>query len=48
MMRDVDRLESTMQIYEIDWRIEPLHDVVLGIDAGLAAIHQRLDTEEGF
>jgi hypothetical protein len=29
-------------------RIEPLHDVIVGIDAGLAAIYERLDAEEGF
>ena len=33
---------------EIDWRIEPLRNVIVGIDAGLAAIHKRLDTEEWF
>ena len=33
---------------EIDWRIEPLHDVIVGLDAGLAAIQKRLDTEAGF
>jgi hypothetical protein len=37
-----------MNFREIDWRIEPLHDVIVGIDAGLAAIHERLDAEEGF
>ena len=37
-----------MHIDEIDWRIEPLHDVVVGINAGLAAIHERLNAEEGF
>jgi hypothetical protein len=37
-----------MHLSEIDWRIGPLHDVIVGIDAGLAAIHGRLDTEEGF
>ena len=33
---------------EIDIRIEPLHDVIVGLDAGLAAIRERLDTEEWF
>jgi len=33
---------------EIDYRIEPLHNVIVGLDAGLAAIHKRLDTEEWF
>jgi hypothetical protein len=37
-----------MHVREIDWRIGPLHDVIVGIDAGLAAIHERLDDEEGF
>jgi hypothetical protein len=37
-----------MHIREFDWRIEPLHDVIVGIDAGLAAIHERLNAEEGF
>ncbi len=37
-----------MHLHEIDWRIEPLHDVIVGISAGLVAIHGRLDTEEGF
>jgi hypothetical protein len=36
-----------MHIREIDTRIRPLHDVIVGIDAGLAAIHGRLDCEEG-
>lgn len=29
-------------------RIGPLHDVIVGIDAGLTAIRERLDSEEGF
>jgi hypothetical protein len=37
-----------MHLREIDWRIEPLHDVIVGIDAALAAIQERLDTEGGF
>jgi hypothetical protein len=37
-----------MHLREIDWRIEPLHDVIVGISAGLAAIQKRMDDEEGF
>jgi hypothetical protein len=37
-----------MHFREIDYRIEPLRDVIVGINAGLAAIHKRLDTEEWF
>jgi len=37
-----------MHVNKIDWRIGPLHDVIVGIDAGLAAIHERLDSEDGF
>ncbi len=37
-----------MHFREIDHRMEPLHDVIVGINAGLAAIHKRLDTEEWF
>ncbi len=37
-----------MHVSEIDWRIEPLHDVIVGIDAGLAAIGERLANEDGF
>lgn len=37
-----------MQLREIDWRIGPLRNVIAGIDAGLAAIQERLDTEEWF
>ncbi len=33
---------------EIDYRIEPLRNVIVGIDAGLATIQGRLDTEEWF
>jgi len=33
---------------EIDYRIELLHDVIVGINAGLSAIQERLDTEEWF
>jgi len=31
-----------MNIHAVDWRIESLHDVIVGIDAGLAAIHEHL------
>src|SRR5258705_5341374 len=34
-----------MNIGEIDWRIEPLHDIVVGIDAAIAAVRERLDAE---
>src|SRR5438552_9608696 len=37
-----------MNLREIDWRIEPLDHVIVGIDAGLAAIDERLDTVEWF
>ena len=37
-----------MHLREIDMRIGPLHDVIVGIDAGIAAIGKRLNTEEGF
>jgi len=37
-----------MHFREMDRRIGPLHDVIVGIDAGVAAIHERLDAEEGF
>ena len=37
-----------MHLNEIDWRIGPLHDVIVGIDAGLAAIHERIESEDGF
>ena len=37
-----------MNLQEVDWRIEPLHDVIVGIDAGLAAIYERLETEPWF
>jgi len=36
-----------MNIHEIDWRVESLHDVIVGIEAGLAAIGQRLEEEDG-
>ena len=34
--------------HEIDWRIQPLRNVIVGINAGLAAIQKRLDTEGWF
>ncbi len=37
-----------MHFREIDWRIGPLYDVIVGIDAGLTEIHERMDAEEGF
>jgi hypothetical protein len=37
-----------MHLREMDMRIGPLHDVIVGINAGLAAIHKRLGDEEGF
>ena len=37
-----------MHVSEIDWRIEPLHDVIVGIDSGLAAASERLANEDGF
>ena len=36
-----------MNIHQIDWRVEPLHDVIVGIEAGLATIRQRLEEEDG-
>jgi len=36
-----------MNIHQIDWRVEPLHYVIVGIEAGLAAIGQRLEEEDG-
>jgi hypothetical protein len=37
-----------MNIHEIDWRIDPLYDVIVGIEAGLKTVEQRLEDEEGF
>jgi hypothetical protein len=37
-----------MNIHEFDWRIEPLHDVFVGLQAGLATILGRMETEDGF
>ena len=36
-----------MNIYAIDWRIEPLHDVVVGIETGLTTIRERLEEQNG-
>jgi hypothetical protein len=35
-----------MHVQEIDWRIDPLESVIVGIDHGLAEIRERLDTKE--
>ena len=32
-----------MNIHAVDWRIEPLHDVIVGIEAGLAIVRERLE-----
>ena len=37
-----------MNVHEIDWRIDPLYAVIVGIDAGLASIGARIDREPGF
>ena len=37
-----------MNIHEIDTRIDQLYDVIVGIEAGLKAVGQRLEDEEGF
>jgi len=37
-----------MHLQEIDWRIGPLQDIIVGIGAGLVAIQKRMDAEEGF
>ena len=37
-----------MHLREFDWRIEPLHHVIVGIGAGLAEIRGRMDDEEWF
>src|SRR5262245_8625850 len=37
-----------MNIDEVDWRIEPLHDIIVGIEAGLTTVRERLkDGEDG-
>ncbi len=35
-----------MNLWEVDWRIDPLESVIVGIDHGLAEIREQLDTEE--
>jgi hypothetical protein len=35
-----------MNIHEVDWRIGPLHDIVQGIDAAIAAVRERIDAGE--
>ena len=35
--------EPMPQFYEIDFRIDPLRDVIVGINAGIAAIRKRVD-----
>src|ERR1044072_7745278 len=32
-----------MNIHAVDWRIEPLHDVIVGIEAGLNAVREQLE-----
>ena len=47
-INDKERSMVSPNFREIDYRIEPLHDVIVGLDAGLTVIHKRLDTEEWF
>jgi hypothetical protein len=35
-----------VNIHEIDWRIGPLEDIIVGIDAAITAVRERLDAEE--
>jgi hypothetical protein len=35
-----------MHIREVDWRIGPLHDIIVGVDASIAAIRDRFDGED--
>lgn len=37
-----------MHFREMDTRIGPLYHVIVGIEAGLAAIHESFEAEEGF
>lgn len=37
-----------MHSREFDWRIEPLRDILSGLAAGLAAMDERIDSEDGF
>src|SRR4051812_11974863 len=32
-----------MNIHAVDWRIEPLHDVIVGVEAGLTIVRERLE-----
>jgi hypothetical protein len=32
-----------MNIHAVDWRIEPLHDVIVGIEAGLTTVRERVE-----
>jgi hypothetical protein len=34
-----------MNVHAVDWRIEPLHDVIVGIEAGLSIVRERLEEE---
>lgn len=37
-----------MNIHAVDWRIEPLHNIIVGIEAGLTIVRERLeDGEDG-
>ena len=36
-----------MNIHAIDWRIDSLHDVIVGIEAGLTTVRERLEGEGG-
>ena len=36
-----------MNWHEMDFRIDPLHDVIIGIEAGLTAIQKRLEEDDG-
>jgi hypothetical protein len=37
-----------LKLYEVDWRIDPLKHVVVGIDAGLAAIEAQIGDPEWY
>jgi hypothetical protein len=34
-----------MNIHAVDWRIEPLHDVIAGIETGLTTVYERLEDD---
>jgi hypothetical protein len=34
-----------MNIHAVDWRIAPLHDIIVGIEAGLTTVRERLEEE---